>query len=301
MHSSGSMLKTVLEKIRMNLNMPDVDRYNNDHLTRFVLMPAYTEMMGRLQLSSENPYVFRHPFTTVVDQEYYLLPPCIAEVWRISKIDSVGNIVENFNPRGNFHPVGPGWTLQENMLSFRPFPGSAQEWEIWYVPSADATLHYAEDGEVIGSDMDTIELSASPSIGHLDERPDAYKGAVLRTLLAGRAHEERVITAYDQTTRYASFDPVFTDLGTGGSAITYEIAPLGHRAVWETIAAVSSVHLGVSVNVTQKKMLYLELLERRALKAARDKLSNLNVRYGKYFEADTEDVRDRTGGHSPVG
>lgn len=301
MHSSGSVLKTMLEKIRFNVNLPMVDRYSDDTLARFHLMPAYVEVLERIRMSSSNPIILRHSFSTVVAQEHYILPPCISEVWRLTRLDTNGNIIDEFDPRGQWHPTGPGWMLQENMISFRPFPSSIEQWDVWYVPSFDATIHFAADGKVIGTTKKIIELSASPELGHLDQRINAYAGAVLRKIHAGEPHEERVISSYDQTTREASIDVAFTVMGAENSAVTYEIAPIGTRALGEAIAAVASLHMGVSVNVTQKKILMLELLERRAIKAARDKISNLMGRYAKYFESDTIDARDRVGGHSTAG
>lgn len=295
------MLKTMLEKIRFNVNLPTVDRYSDDTLTRFHLMPAYVEVLDRIRMSSSNPIILRHRFTTVIDQEHYILPPCVAEVWRLAQVDEHGNITEEFEPRGQWHPNGPGWMLQENMLSFRPFPSSETEWDLWYVPSFDATLHFASDGLIVGNTRKIIKLSESPALGHLDQRINAYAGAVLRKIHEGEPHEERVISAYDQDTREASWDVAFTVTGNDASSVTYEIAPIGTRALGEAIAAVASLHMGVSVNVTQKKILMLELLERRAIKAARDKISNLLGRHAKYFESDTIDAKDRVGGHSLAG
>ena len=295
------MLKTMLEKIRSNINLPTVDRYSDDTLTRFHLMPAYVEVLDRIRMSSSNPIILRHRFTTVIDQEHYILPPCVAEVWRLAQIDEHGNITEEFTPRGQWHPNGPGWMLQENMLSFRPFSSSETTWDLWYVPSFDATIHFAIDGKVIGDTKKIIELSASPELGHLDQRINAYAGAMLRKVHVGEPHEERVIAAYDQSSREATVHVAFDVMGSNDSLVTYEIAPVGTRALGEAIAAVASLHMGVSVNVTQKKIMMLELLERRAIKAARDKIGNLMGRHAKYFESDTIDAKDRVGGHSLAG
>ena len=137
----------MLEKIRFNVNLPTVDRYSDDTIARFHLMPAYVEVLDRIRLSSSNPIILRHTFTTVIDQEHYILPPCVAAVWRLAQIDKQGNITEEFNPRGQWHVNGPGWMLQENMLSFRPFPSSETEWAVGYVPSLAATVTCASDGK----------------------------------------------------------------------------------------------------------------------------------------------------------
>lgn len=291
------MIKTVLETVRDTVNLPSVARFSDDHITRFHMMPAYASVLERIRLSRSNPVVFRHSFTTVAQQESYILPPCISEIWRVAKINDNGDVIEELNPRGQWHVNGPGWSIQENMLSFRPFPGSAVEWDIWYVPSADATIHSGV-GVVQGTDSKTIQLAATPELGHLDQRVNAYAGVLLRTINAGNAHEERVVRTYDQATRDAGVEVAFTNLPGEGANVTYELAPVGITGLWQAIAAVTSLHIGIAQNVSVKKITGLELLERRGLKSARDNISNIMGRYARHFDADTQDAAERTGGHS---
>jgi hypothetical protein len=117
---------------------------------------------------------------------------------------------------------------------------------VTFVPSGCVKLHTAsidtdddddDTGNITnGTTTATVVLPTQTNInatgaGTLDLRPNAYGGSIFRVLAAGTANyvQERLITAYDVTTRTLTLSPQFdaglvpaTDTDTN---VAYEIAP----------------------------------------------------------------------------
>ena len=81
MHSTGSMLLTILERLRAFLDEPTLDaKYSNDFMVNHLISPSMVEVLSRLSMTYDNPVVLRHEITTVKDQQYYQLPPNIGRL-----------------------------------------------------------------------------------------------------------------------------------------------------------------------------------------------------------------------------
>ena len=314
MDTTFSMLKTVAEKVRFYLDDPDLDaKYTDQYLVRYIIGPAMVDVVARLNLNQDNPVVVRHSISLVENQEYYLLPPGIQEVWRLATIDSTGRILTDNKPRGVWNPRGPGWALEGNLLTMRPFPTQAETVDLWYVPSFDVQMHYGT-GVLRGR---TVEFATTPTLGLLDRRQNAYAGCVLRLLPESPGVvQEMIIASYDAETRTAtvrlpfgaeysdgssSSQPSATVSGGVGSSesssssdgfsdtVTYEVAPKMGQALWEAIACASACKLAVAKNVSEKKLGFLEREYKKAMKTITDNLQNMQMRTGKAFEKNTED------------
>lgn len=307
MHSTGSFLLTVLDRIRGYLDLP-TSKYSNDYIVRHVIMPEMVNVLARLAMDADNPILVRHSFTTSTTEEYYQLPPNIGQIWYVARYDTGLRMIDDWKPRGERNPRGPGWTIEGNLLSVRPFVGVSYTWDVVYVPSGDFLPHYATDGELgyvpsssvsSGTDDDNrkvFQLSASPTLGALDMRPNAYAGGILRILgLADGSRnivEERVILSHDvsngQVMTRVAFSHYYDD-----DVVKYEIAPPASQALYQAIAASSAVNLGVSKDVSEKKMRYLVTEYRKAIKTIGDNLALMQQRIPKHFAKDTVDNPDR--------
>lgn len=297
MHPSGSFLMTVIERARFLLEEPGGDtQYPDSFIARQVIPPEFATVMNSLALGQENPILFRMTISLVDGTEYYVLPPCVRQVWRLGKYDSeTGVITHDWYPRSDQSPMGKGWALEANTISFSPTPTSAEDWTLWYVPSSDYLCHQGS-GTVSGSLRTSIVLASTPTLGILDQRPNAYVGAVLRVIHTGAPWQERVITSYDVATRTATVNIPFDSTGypAAAAAITYEIAPIAWQSLWATIALRVAFQLGVARNVSEKKLGLLDGLFNRSLKSIRDHLGNLQGRRPKSFNNQTYDNRDFT-------
>lgn len=288
MHTSGSILYTILERLRGYTDSPD-DKYSDAYLLNHIVMPEYVNVWSRLALSLENPIALRHRITTVANQQSYQLPPNVQEVWGVYSYDtSLDDITLEYRPRGSeFVPGGPGWRIEGNTLFFRPIPTADQDWDILYMPSGDFMMHY---GTGTVDSTTTITLASSPSLGQLDRRENGYGGGILRVIKkaddSNLVVEERIIRSYNPTTRVATFDPALSTY-TATDSVVYEIVPVAAQTMSSAVAAAGAMNLGVAMNVSQKQMEFFRTQYLSHRKTVMDNLTNINQVLPKHFDKKT--------------
>lgn len=285
MHSTGSALYTILERVNALLDNPDLEaKYSDDWTLRHKIMPAWVDVMGRVNMMRDNPVLLRYSLSIVEDQEYYQLPPCIQEIWRVAELNDDGVVISDWRPEGEFSPHGPGWTIEGNVLALRPYPqDDTSDMAVWYVSNGDVGPHYATDGSVLTST--TVTLSSAPTLGWLDKRANAYGGMMLRVFGASLT-EEVLIESYVPSTRVVTLRRPLTATGT----ITYEVVPMAmSQALWDAISYAAALKFAPVVRATGD--LYRMLVDgyNSALKTLCDNLANMNVRKGKYYDKLTID------------
>ena len=300
MNPSSSFIKTVLDRMRVMVDEPDVDaRYTDDFLLRHCVMPSMVDVYSRLNSNSDLPIVNRFAVTLAAGQRYYQLPPCIQEVWRLVTLDETGNITGDWYPRHQMHPSGPGWSLEGNTLVIDPPIVEPFTLHVFYVPNGDFFPHYAVATSAnlsFAADGVThrLELMATPTMGVIDRRENAYTGAVVRVLDGNTEHtiEERIISAhsYDPATNkwYIEVRQNFTRHAVG-DILTYEIAPAGSQPLYEAIATEAAMKLGVFRKVSQEHMQRIMLMHRASMKTIKDNVANFQLRTGKSFSKNTVD------------
>lgn len=287
MHSSGSLLRTFCSAVRQYLDDPDVDaKYDNSYLVNLLMVPAMTDVIARINMMSDTKVLLRFTITTVVGQQYYVLPPSVGEVWRLAILDEQGNVTDEAMPRGQFHPSGPNWYIEGNMLAIRPFPQEARELDVWYVPSGEIAPLYDSAGGTLAGTSFTLPATA-PTIGRRDLRPHAYAGMYLR-LLTANTHEERMIAAYDVATRVCTLRAAPSVIPNGGS-IDFEIVPALMESQLEAVACRVAMKLAVGGKYTDVQRRALAVEYRSALKTALDTSANTMARMGKAFDGLTVD------------
>ena len=100
MHSTGSFLYTVIERIRGYLDDPDFDaKYDNDFLVRHIISPTMVDVLSRINMNADNPVVMRLDFRPNATDEYYQIPNAVGEILRICRRDSDGYVVDEILPR----------------------------------------------------------------------------------------------------------------------------------------------------------------------------------------------------------
>ena len=287
MHSTGSFLYTVLERIRGYLDDPDFDaKYDNDFLIRHIISPTMVDVLSRINMNLDNPVVLRLDIDVDKNTEYYQLPPSIGEVSRVCRRDSDGDIIEDFKPRNEFHPNGPGWALEGNTLRFSE-KMDTQTWTIYYIPSGDIMPHYSADGGQMEADRKTFTLDTTPNLGSLDRRENSYAGQILRVIPSSGMVEERVITSHDvDTSQLVTRTPFTTVLSEN---VRYEVAPIGMQSLYEAISAGSALKLGAYRKITGSHYQMILQQYRSSIKTATDNHANLQMRTGKSFMKKTVD------------
>lgn len=286
--TSGSALLEIIDNARALLEQPVSEaQISNQLLIERRITAEWSKLWTAIRMSMQNPPLIRFTLSVTANTEHVLLPPNVGQIWRVGKISATsGELEDDWEPRGEFHPWGPGWSIQQNMLSFRPFPRLTETWVLWYIPSYDMKLHKGT-GVVQGTARTSIALAATPTLGICDLRPNAYVGAVIRLVdNAGIPWDERVINTFDAATRIATWQVPFasTNYPAAAANINYEIAPIGYQAIWDALSQRLAIWMGVTRNISEKRKAFLEAEYQRSIKAARDVFSNLNMR--KQFAID---------------
>jgi len=291
MHSTGSFILTVIERIRAYLDEATLDaKYTNDYIVRHIICPEMVNVLSRLSLNYGNPVRLRYTVTLDTATEHYTLPPNIGEIYRVTKMDADNRVTEEWVPRHEFHPSGPNWQIQGNLLSFRPLPNNNESVSIHYIPNGDFSPHYDSNSGELDGTRKIFTFPASPDLGAIDNRENSYAGAMLR-VWDNNVLEERVIESYDASERKATVRVAFSSDINVASDLQYEVAPLGMQSLYQTIAAAGAINLGTGRNITQKQMQFLMLQYKTAMKSAADNFTSIQARIPKGFEKNTADNR----------
>jgi hypothetical protein len=285
MHDGGSFLRIVIDRIRGYLDDPDLDaKYTDDFIVRHVIGPCMTDVISRLNMNWDNPVVIRHIADLEEGCSYYQLPPGIGEIWRVCTTDDKGNVIDDWKPRGEWNPRGPLWSIEGNLLSFRPVLASNVCLEIFYVPSGDVSPHMG-----VGqwdAENKQFTFGATPTLGAIDRRPNAYAGQVIRLLPTNSYVEERVIGVHDVVNGVVK--PRFNFHHESGE-YPYEIAPIAAQPLYEAIASAGALKLGAyrKISGTHHQMILRQY--QSAIKTVGDNLSNLQMRTAKAWDRNTVD------------
>ena len=301
MDSIRSFLKTVIERVRGYLDDADFDaKYTDQFLVQHVIMPGMVDVWSRCSLNADNPVLLSYDITMVEDQECYVIPPCVGEVHEIVQYTGAyGSQTNNGVPTDDMYPRhrmsvgGPIWSLEANMICFRPFPSGLtgnNTWTLRYTTNGDMNPHYHDSTTTnagsLNAGKDQFTLSSAPALGLLDKRENAYAGQVLR-ILDGSVFEERVIASYDPSTRVATLKRPFSTPSSG--AHLYEVCPAQAQGMVEAVALACALKLGAWRKISGVHAQMLQVQYKSAIKTIGDNLANMQMRNGKSWWKDTRD------------
>lgn len=303
MDTTRSFLKTVIERVRGYLDDADFDaKYTDQFLVQHVVMPGLVDVWSRCSLSADNPVLLSYDITLVENQECYVIPPCVGEVHELVQYtgstglqSNIGVPTDDLYPRHRMSVGGPIWSVEGNMICFRPFPLGVDNignktWTMRYTTNGDMNPHYHDSTSTnagsLNAGKDQFTLSSAPALGLLDKRENAYAGQVLR-ILDGSVFEERVIASYDPSTRVATLKRPFTSAAAG--AHLYEVCPPQSQGMVEAVSLACSLKLGAWRKISAAHAQMLQLQYRSAIKTIGDNLANMQMRNGKAWTKDTRD------------
>jgi hypothetical protein len=289
MHSTGSIIKTYCEKVRHYLDDPDLDaKYDDNYLVRFFMSSAMTDVISRVSMMSDAQIVVPLTITVAANTHYYRLPPIVRQVLRVGVVNaSTGVFIEDYHPRSEFNVYGPGWSIEGNLISFKPYPTEAKTYTILYVPSGDVAAHYegASHHGVLNANGTFTLTSSGSLLGALDKRENAYVGCYLR-IFGTNITDECMISAYNATTRVATLRTAATN---AAGSYSYEVVPFVMEPMVDAVSLSAAIRAGVGRKITQAHQQALALAYRQAIKTAYDTLGNMNSRSGKRFTGGTVD------------
>lgn len=282
MDSTGSFLYTVIDRVRAYIDEPDVEqKYTNDFIVRHCIMPSMVDVMARLNMNRDDPILLEYAITTAASTEFYQLPPCVQEVWRLVQKNSDNRVTADAYPRNQFHALQQGWSIEGGSLRIFPYPSAGLTIYVQYVSNGDVYPHYATGS--LDATKTIVTLNSSPTLGQMDQRVNAYAGQIMRILPSSVSGvvEERVIesSAYSSGTWTATVRTAFTNPSVG--SVTYEIAPAGSQPLYEAVATRAALKLGAYRRISDAHQRQIMHQEREAMKTIQDNLSNLQMRTGK--------------------
>lgn len=296
MNSTHSIIDTIVERIRFFLNNPSTDKYNNDYVVRHLLNEKWCEVIGALNLNSENPVTLKLEFSLATDEKMYHLPPMVGNIRRVVQYDeTTDRIISDWVPENELHPYGFGWRINgSNVFEIDAFPTEEQDWSIEYIPTGDGLMNRGVLAAITSAS--SVTLPASPVLGLRDRRENAYAGWIIRLIPPDGTStvQERLIESYDAETRIIVPRIPFTlgatyDIEIGNEDVVYEITPPSYLPLIHAVAAKVAMAFGPSLELSQKKMMMLDVEYQNAIKSVRDLYGNRNERATKGFQRYTLD------------
>ena len=234
---TDSFLTRAIVDARESTDEPIMAAKYSDSRIINLLEKAYILVLNEKNRTSRTPAVVRINKTIVSGTTTYPLPHTVGSIHGIYKAGETGGKTF-YDSRSKFNPSGRGMWIENQTLHIQTtgMYGAGTEITIEYIPSGIARLHNGTLDD-INADGDIVTFGATPNAGTLDTHHEAYAGSILRILGAdgtGNYLQERIITAYDETTRKATLDAPLSPIPTGN--IYYEIAPAISKGM-DTIVA----------------------------------------------------------------
>jgi len=235
----ASFIARTISRIRDATDEPSTNAKWTDTKLLDLIEIAYAKTLADVNRVSQRPVIVRFDLTVTASVDKYVLPPVIGRIMAMQYVDSNDVVLKNYYPGDGRHPSYSGLSIEGNVVYFQDVDQAAHTLRIMFVPINCIKLHThtilgtgianstANNNAVI-----TLPTAVSITTGSLDSRPNAYVGSVFRINSVSEAardfSQDRVITAYDVTTRKATVEPAYTAALLPGDAdtVTYEIAPI---------------------------------------------------------------------------
>jgi len=256
-----------------------------DHLEK-----AYIIVLNEINRNSRTPAVAKIEKTITSGTMAYPLPHTIGSIHGIYKADDTGGKIF-YDSRSKFNALGRGLWIENQTLHIQTtgMYGIGTEVTIEYIPSGIARLHNGTC--TLNEDGDVVTFESTPNTGVLDTHHEAYAGSIFRCLgvdgtnVAGNYLQERVITAYDETTQKATLDAPLSPIPTTDTGVIYyEIAPAISKGM-DTVVALYAAWRICSTEGNAKRAAGI-------LKAYRNEIRN--VRLTAYYSYMPDSPIDRS-------
>jgi len=277
---ADSFLTRAITDVRESTDEPTQAAKYADSRIIELLEKAYIIVLNEVNRNSKTPAVAKIEKTIASGTTAYPLPHTVGSVHGIYKGDDTGGKVF-YDSRSKFNSFGRGIWIENQTLHIQTTDlyGLGTKLTIEYIPSGVARLHNGTC--TFNSAGDVATFGSTPNAGVLDTHHEAYAGSIFRCLgvdgttgVVGNYLQERVITAYDETTQKATLDAPLSPIPlTDDGCIYYEIAPAVSKGM-DTVVALYAAWRIMSTEGNVKRASNI-------LKAYRNEIRN--VRLTSYY------------------
>ncbi len=289
--SGSGFLSDVVSLVRKATDEPSQSpKYTDGDIVEY-LQAGMDAVLTDIHVNTDHPIIVRYTITLVDGTQFYILPPNVAELMRVAKINSNSGLAEyEVWPGSHMNPGGHGWKLEGNVLRLLRDWDSTDSLELMYIPNSEPAMHKATASS---NDATTVTFPTSVTDGTLGKRPNEYVGMLLRILSSDQNYvEERLITAYDVTTRIATVAKAWDTTPTG--TVVYEVVPIFSRTIKHVVALRTAIDI-LSQEGNSQRMATLNQNYAIKLSAMRRQLNKMEGRFPHHFDGDTWDNTNRGG------
>ncbi len=289
---SDSFLSRAIVDVRESNDEPQNNAKYTDARIIEHLEKSYILVLNEVNRNSRTPAIAKITKTIAQGVTAYNLPHIVGSVHGIYKAGDEGGKIF-YDSRSKYNPYGRRIWIENQTLHLQTTDifGSGEEITIEFAPSGISRLHNGTC--TINAAGTVVTFGAVPNVGTLDTHHEAYAGSVFRSLgvdgstITGNFLQERVITAYDETTREATLDVALDPIPTTDDGnIYYEIAPAIYKGM-DTVVALFAAYRIMSNEGNVKRA-------NSILKNYRNEIRN--VRLTAYYSHMREAPRDRNDG-----
>lgn len=276
---ADSFLSRSIVDIKESIDEPTQKAKYTDARIIEHLEKSYILILNEINRNSRTQVVGKVTKTLASGTNAYVLPHTSGAIYGIYKTDSSGGKVF-YDSRSRYNVFGRSMHLEGQTLHLQDVDtfGIGTEITIEYTPSGVARLHNGTC--TLNAAGDVVTFGATPNAGTLDTHHEAYTGCVLRILgvdgstITGNYLQERIITAYDETTREATLDSPLSPIPTTDDGnIYYEIAPTISKGM-DTVVALYAAYRIIGGEGNTKRANGILSLYRNELR---------NVRLSSYY------------------
>jgi len=294
-NTNHCIIDTIIERVRFMLNTPSTDKYTDDYIVRHLLNEKWCEVIGALNMSSECVVTLKLEFTLDTTKQFYQLPPMVGGIRRVVQYDETTNaVIQDWRPDNDMHPHGFGWRVNgNNVFELSELPAEEQDWSIEYIPTGDGLMHR---GTCTITDESTVVLGTTPALGLMDRRENAYAGWILRSIPPNGTSpiQERLVESFNVIDRTLALRLPLTlgstyDIEEDDNDIIYELSPPSYLPLLHACAAKVAMAFGPAQDLSQKKLMSLDVEYQNAIKSVRDLFGNRIERVPKAFNRYTLD------------
>ena len=277
--SGSGFLSDCVTMIRQFTDEPSTEpKYTDSDLVRMI-QDAFVDLHRTINVNTDHPILVGVDITLEDGVQDYLLPPQCGQLYRVAKMNSSTGLPEWEEWPGNdLDFSGQGFTIRGNTLHFTRDRNSTETLNLLFIPNGEAYLH---KGEAQAATASTITLDTSPDDGTLDTRANVYVGSMVRVLSDDNGYvQERIITAYDNTTLVATVTPDFspTPAGTPPVTIVYEVLPQYSSMVRKAVVLIATLEVLAS-EANSKRYTIIERQLQRTLSSLRSFLASKQARF----------------------